>query len=71
MKTALAAAGQDIDNQKHYSMNRPKGATVDATATSNSPFDLHWRLFGIDFRVRPMFWLVNLLFGWTFLAWLI
>jgi stage IV sporulation protein FB len=34
----------------------------------NSPFDLHWRLFGIDFRVRPGFWLINLLFGYFYVS---
>jgi stage IV sporulation protein FB len=32
----------------------------------NGPFDLHWRIFGIDFRVKPGFWLVNLLFGYFY-----
>lgn len=33
---------------------------------ASGPFDLHWRLFGIDFRVKPMFWLMNLLFGYFY-----
>ncbi len=33
---------------------------------SPTPFDLHWRLFRIDFRVQPMFWIVNLVFGYFY-----
>jgi Zn-dependent protease len=35
-------------------------------APSPGPLDLHWRLFGIDFRVQPSFWLMNLLFGYFY-----
>jgi Zn-dependent protease len=35
-------------------------------ALSPTPFDLHWRLFRIDFRVQPMFWIVNLVFGYFY-----
>lgn len=35
-------------------------------ALSPTPFDLHWRLFGIDFRVQPWFWIVNLFFGYLY-----
>jgi Zn-dependent protease len=35
-------------------------------AATRSPLDLHWRLFGIDFRVHPSFWLINLLFGYLY-----
>ena len=27
-------------------------------------FDLNWRLFGVDVRVSPWFWLVSALLGW-------
>jgi Zn-dependent protease len=43
-----------------------KGAFVNAPTTAASPFDLHWRLFGIDFRVKPSFWIVNLIFGYFY-----
>jgi len=29
-----------------------------------TPFDLHWRMFGIDVRVHPFFWLVSAVLGW-------
>jgi Zn-dependent protease len=29
-----------------------------------TPFDLHWRMFGIDVRVHPFFWLFNAVLGW-------
>jgi Zn-dependent protease len=30
-----------------------------------TPFDLRFRLFGTDVRVHPFFWLLTLLFGWS------
>jgi len=39
---------------------------VNPMALSPTPFDLHWRLFRIDFRVQPMFWIVNLVFGYFY-----
>lgn len=30
-----------------------------------TPYDLRWRMFGIDIRVHPMFWLISALLGWT------
>jgi len=41
---------------------------VNPQAPSPGPFDLHWRLFGVDFRVKPAFWLVNLLFGYFYVT---
>lgn len=32
---------------------------------SPSQFDLRWRMFGIDVRVHPMFWLVSVIMGWS------
>jgi stage IV sporulation protein FB len=32
---------------------------------SHTQFDLRWRMFGIDVRVHPMFWVVSLLMGWN------
>ena len=32
---------------------------------NRSPYDLNFRLFGIDVRVHPMFWLVSVLMGWN------
>ena len=32
---------------------------------NRSPYDLNFRLFGIDVRVHPMFWLVSVLMGWS------
>lgn len=29
-----------------------------------TPYDLSWRMFGIDVRVHPMFWLMAALLGW-------
>jgi Zn-dependent protease len=29
-------------------------------------FDLHWRMFGIDVRVHPFFWLFSAVLGWGF-----
>jgi stage IV sporulation protein FB len=29
-----------------------------------TPFDLRWRMFGIDVRVHPFFWLTGILLGW-------
>jgi stage IV sporulation protein FB len=31
---------------------------------NRSQFDLNFRLFGIDVRVHPMFWLVSVIMGW-------
>jgi Zn-dependent protease len=28
-------------------------------------FDLHWRMFGIDVRVHPFFWLFSAVLGWS------
>lgn len=30
---------------------------------NQTPYDLRWRMFGIDVRVHPMFWLVSLIMG--------
>jgi stage IV sporulation protein FB len=27
-------------------------------------FDLHWRMFGIDVRVHPLFWVMSAVLGW-------
>jgi Zn-dependent protease len=32
---------------------------------NRSQFDLNFRIFGIDVRVHPMFWLVSLIMGWN------
>ena len=32
-----------------------------------TPLDLRWRLLGIGFRVHPMFWFMNLLFGYLYI----
>jgi Zn-dependent protease len=31
---------------------------------SPTPFDLRWRMFGIDVRVHPLFWIVTAALGW-------
>ncbi len=33
---------------------------------ARTQFDLNFRLFGIDVRVHPMFWLVTVVLGWDF-----
>jgi Zn-dependent protease len=30
-----------------------------------TPYDLHFRLFGVSVRVHPLFWLVSVLLGWN------
>lgn len=30
---------------------------------NSTPYDLRWRMFGIDVRVHPMFWLVSVIMG--------
>ena len=30
-----------------------------------TPFDLHWRMFGIDVRVHPFFWVMAAILGWS------
>jgi Zn-dependent protease len=30
-----------------------------------TPYDIRWRMFGIDCRVHPMFWLVSVIMGWS------
>src|SRR5438046_122636 len=30
----------------------------------STPYDLHFRLFGIPVRIHPMFWLFGVIFGW-------
>jgi Zn-dependent protease len=32
---------------------------------SPTPFDLNWRMFGVNIRVSPWFWLVSALLGWS------
>jgi Zn-dependent protease len=32
---------------------------------SETPYDLRWRMFGIDVRVHPMFWLLSAVLGWS------
>jgi len=32
---------------------------------NQTPYDLHWRMFGISVRVHPMFWLVSAIMGWN------
>jgi Zn-dependent protease len=32
---------------------------------AQTPYDLRWRMFGIDIRVHPMFWLVSAILGWN------
>jgi Zn-dependent protease len=32
---------------------------------NRSQFDLNFRIFGIDVRIHPMFWLVSLIMGWN------
>ena len=32
--------------------------------TSETPFDLRWRMFGVNIRVHPMFWLISGLLSW-------
>src|SRR5205807_7694183 len=43
-------------------------ASVDATVPSAGPFDLRWRVFGTSFRVKPSFWIANLLFGYFYVT---
>jgi Zn-dependent protease len=35
---------------------------------NRTPFDLNFRLFGIDIRIHPMFWLVSAIMGWATLT---
>jgi stage IV sporulation protein FB len=30
-----------------------------------TPYDLSWRLFGVDIRINPWFWLMSALLGWS------
>jgi Zn-dependent protease len=30
-----------------------------------TPYDLRWRMFGVDVRVHPLFWLVSAVLGWN------
>src|SRR5262245_38491573 len=32
---------------------------------SPTPLDLRFRLFGTDVRVHPLFWLISVIFGWS------
>jgi Zn-dependent protease len=32
---------------------------------NRSPYDWNFKLFGIDVRVHPMFWLFSIIFGWN------
>src|SRR5947209_9735069 len=59
------ARGGRTDNHNRRFPPR-RGFAVFPTPSAPTPFDLHWRLFGIDFRVHPSFWLVNLLFGYFY-----
>lgn len=34
---------------------------------NQTPYDLHWRMFGISVRVHPMFWPVSAITGWGYL----
>jgi Zn-dependent protease len=35
---------------------------------NRTPYDLNWRMFGIDVRVHPLFWLVGAILGWSSLG---
>ena len=32
---------------------------------NETPYDLRWRMFGVDIRVHPLFWLISILMGWN------
>jgi Zn-dependent protease len=32
---------------------------------NQTPYDLHWRMFGISIRVHPMFWLITVIMGFS------
>ena len=32
---------------------------------TETPYDLRWRMFGIDVRVHPMFWGISVFMGWS------
>jgi stage IV sporulation protein FB len=34
-------------------------------APEPTPYDLRWRMGGIDIRVHPMFWLISAIMGWS------
>ena len=34
------------------------------TDPSPSPYDLHFRVFGIPVRIHPSFWILSAVFGW-------
>jgi stage IV sporulation protein FB len=33
-----------------------------------TPYDLHWRLFGVDIRINPWFWVMSAALGWSRLS---
>jgi Zn-dependent protease len=35
------------------------------TDPAPTQFDLNWRMFGIDVRVHPLFWLISAMLGWS------
>jgi Zn-dependent protease len=42
---------------------------VFGTIPQPTAFDLHWRMFGIDVRVHPFFWLMAVMLGWDTVDW--
>ena len=30
-----------------------------------TPYDVHWRLFGVDIRINPWFWVMSAVLGWS------
>lgn len=35
------------------------------TEPEETQFDLRWRMFGIDVRVHPLFWVISIVMGWS------
>jgi stage IV sporulation protein FB len=54
---ALAVGELQIDNQIEG------GGCVLLFEPDRTPYDLRWRMFGIEVRVHPMFWLVSAILG--------
>jgi Zn-dependent protease len=62
----LAALHGYIHNHQRQDRRRFEDPRVNPMAPAPTALDLHWRLFGIDFRVQPMFWIINLVFGYFY-----
>src|SRR5262249_7190 len=62
----LAAARRRPHNQRSFPASPSGSLRALFGIAQPTQFDLHWRMFGIDVRVHPLFWLFSAVLGWGF-----